>query len=302
MSEPTARSDADGTNIDKILEHLGSIRKDSEEMKKRLDAMEEEKKADKRADAKRRRDAEREPWMKADAEGCARDDAAEEEAAKKYADAGDDEETAMDKARKDRRDAMKARMDAAVSEEEKKKKEKEEADRKDAEARAEADRKDAQIRADTIAADQRKLAERIANMPLSPNDAEYTIMADAQASYDPVYQAFGNRAPAPMQSETNIAYRRRLARNLQKHSAAWKGVELAALPAEALTIAEGHIRADAMAASKTAFDTDSDELFPVQRMLESGHRVTEFRGRNTIFKRMSSPAKCATEFLTGNRA
>jgi hypothetical protein len=40
----------------------------------------------------------------------------------------------------------------------------------------------------------------------------------------------------------------------------------------------------------------------ITRVNESGHRITEARGRETIFKRMAQPQVRATRWLTERRA
>jgi 8-oxo-dGTP pyrophosphatase MutT (NUDIX family) len=293
--EDAARRDAAG-NIDKVLAHLDS-------MSKRMDAMEEERKADKRRDAAEKRDAERADWKKADAAACERDDAEEEEERKKHVADGMDEDAAADRARKDRRDRMDARRRDAETEAEKKAKEEAEAKERDDAARRDAEEKERKEREDALRADAQTMAAALANMPKSPNDADYTSMADAQASYDPAYQAFGKRAPVPLQGEALIGYRRRLARGLQSHSPDWKGVDLSALPDAALTIAETHIRADAVVASRNTDDIADGKLIPVTRTNpDTGHRITEFRGRTTVFKQFAQPSLRATAFLTQKRA
>lgn len=296
-----ARQDAAG-NIDKILAHMDSK---FDSMTKRMDSFEEEKKADRRRDAQSRRDAEREPWMKADAAACAKDDSEEEAEREKHKADGMDEDAAADKARKDRRDRMDARRKDAESEEEKEKKA--DAARRDAEEkeRKETEEKEAKERADAIKADSQTtaaLAATLANMPKSPNGADYAVFADAQATYDVTYQAFGGRAPVPLQGEAIIGYRRRLARGLQAHSTPWKGVDLGALPDAALTIAEGQIRSDAVAASRVVNDSADGELVKRVRTSETGHQITEFHGRTTIFKRLSAPSMRAIAFKTERRA
>jgi 8-oxo-dGTP pyrophosphatase MutT (NUDIX family) len=294
--EDAARRDAAG-NIDKILSHLDAVNK-------RMDAWEEEKKADKRRDSASRRDAEREEWKKADAEACERDDAEEKGECDKLKADGMDEEAAMDKARKDRRDRMDARRKDAESEEEKKTKmdaaEKEKADK----ARADAEAKEHKERADAIKADTQRMADAFANMPKSPNDADSATFADAQAVYDPAYQAFGKRAPVPLSGEALIGYRKRLARGLQPYSPDWKAVDLSAITDPTLlNIAEVRIRADAVVASRSTDDMVEGVLIPIRRTdPETGHRITEFRGRTTIFKQLSAPSQRATKFLTEKRA
>jgi hypothetical protein len=299
--EDAARRDAGG-NIDRVLAYLDS-------MTKRMDAFEAADKARKdaeekreREDAKSRRDAERAEWMKADAETCAKDDADEEKAREELKSKGDPEEVAADKARKDRRDRMDARRKDAESEESKKAKE--DKARRDAEEkeREKAEREDSKARADSIMANQNDLAARLAQMPMSPASPDYTAFADTQAIYDPVYRMLGKQAPPAMEGEIPIRYRSRLARGLQTHSPQWKGADLRSLSDDVLSIAEQTIRADAVTASRNADDVPDGTMMPVTHTNEHGHRITEFRGRSTIFKRMAQPAMRATKWHTERRA
>ena len=268
-------------HLDKILKHLDSIsnrmdametrmadaaRKDAEE--KEAAKKDAEMRADKsRKDAAARRDAEREEWMKADAAMCAKDDADEEKKKSEYMEKGDPEDVAADKARKDRRDSMKMRKDAA--EEEKKK--------------ADAARKDSEDQA-------RKIVDALAKMPKRVDDADYKEMADEQYRADAVYQCFSKRAPAPMQSETPFAYKVRLMRELQEHSKDWKAVDLAQLPPAALDIAATRIRADALEASRNP-DVPGGGLQEVRITdPETNQLRIEFRGKTSIFRAMSRPS------------
>jgi len=287
-----ARRDAEGETIDRVLKHLDA-------MSKRMDAMEADRK---REDAQRRMDAERAEWEREDAASCARDDAEEAVERKKYCDEGMDETAAMDKARSSRRDRMKARRDAAETDE--KKAEREAAAKKEREdaARRDADLSDLRARAEAISKDRDKFAHALAHVPMPYTDANYAIMADTQAVYDAPYQALGQRCPPPHMYEEPMGYRVRCARGLQGHSKAWKAVDLAALQEPALVVAEGQIRADAIIASRSTSDMPEGAMIPRQRTLDSGHHVTEWVGRTTIFKAFAPPSMRAIRFNTERRA
>lgn len=278
--------------IDKVLSGLDAVMKRQDawekEAKDRKDAEEKSRRdAEESAmmDAKKRRDEEHEEWKKEDAEACERDDAEEKAECDAHEAKGDSKEVAADKARKDRRKRMDARRKDA---------EKEEKDRKDAQARADA----AKVTADS------DLAKRIADgiRAHTRSDSDTAVMADMQMRADAVHQAFGNRAPAPMLGETTVDYRLRLARGLQKHSTPWKEVNLGILENAALNVAESQIYADAVVASRNHDDLPDGQLIPIRRTdPETGHRITEFRGRTTIFKSLSAPSQRVTAFLTANR-
>ena len=292
--EGPGRADGDAmakldAKLDKMLKFVDSVstRMDAMETamadKSRKDAEEaeakkkkEEAKADAaRKDASSKRDAEREEWMKEDAAMCAKDDADEAKKRDEYKEKGDPEDVAADKARKDRRDSMKARKDAA--EEEAKKMDK---SRKDSEEQA------------------KRIADALAQLPKRVDDADYKVMADEQFRCDSVFQSFGRRASAPLQSESVFAYKVRLHRELQQHSQKWKAVDLAKLPPEALDIACEQIRVDALDASRPP-DVPGGGV-PDVRMTDppTGQTRIEFRGRDTIFRRMSRPSARVRDLKT----
>ncbi len=289
--EKKARKDAEGGgNIDKVLAHLDSMAKRFDNIDKRMDAMEMMDKAKKDAeeekekkDRKDRMDAERAEWMKADAEGCARDDAEEEKEREEHEKKGETKEAAADKARKDRKDRMDARRKDA-----------EEKERKDAEEKA---RKDSQPDIQKMIADA--LAARL---PRDRSSTERAELAAAQAQADAAYQAFGDSAPPPMQAELPADYRRRLLTPLLKHSKKWVGTELHGLSDAIFGKIEPEIYADAVTASKSDENLPAGQLIPFRRTNESGHQITEFRGRDTVFKRFSAPVMAVTEFKTAKRA
>jgi 8-oxo-dGTP pyrophosphatase MutT (NUDIX family) len=305
--EAAAKKDANpGIEPDKLLAKLDSVLKRMDEMDARdaarKDAEEKAKLDAAMKDAAARRDAEREPWMKADAAQCALDDAEEAAKAEEIEKGGEPKEVAADKARKDRKDRMDARRKDAESMEDKAKK-----DAADKEAREDAARKDAQAvadkaRADSIAADAAAIAKGLASMPMRHDAAGYAEMADIQARADAqAYQPLGLQAPAPLQGETPTAFRVRSLRGVQKHSKPWSGVDLHTLQDAALSIAEGQIYADAALASHSVDGLPEDELVATTRVGEGGHKITEFRGRHTYIMGLKRPSLRATAFLTANK-
>lgn len=303
-----ARKDAEaGEKIDKILSHLDSVTK-------RMDAMETSMAADRKRrdddDAKRRADAAKKRFADDDddarrkraddaAESCKDDD--DDDAFKKRMDAeeneereerereGEAKEVAADKARHHRADKEKWRADR------RKKRADDDAKRKDDD--------DAKKRADSILASNADLAARIANMPKALTDADYAALAGIQARADSqAYQPLGLRAPGPLQGETALAYRVRLARGVQAHSKPWSGVDLHALQDVALGIAETQIYADAQAASNSPDGLPEFALVPRQYTdPDTGHRITEWRGRHTFIHGLKRPSKRAERFNLNGR-
>lgn len=205
----------------------------------------------------------------------------------------DAEEAKADKARKDaeEEERKKATPEQLAADRAKKDAEEVEAKKKADAEEAEKKKADADARRD---ADIKKIADAVANTPKSMMDADYGSMADAQARADGVYQAFGNRAPPPLQGETPHAYRIRLVKAMQKHSAPWKEIDLSALPDNALGVAEGTIYADAVKASSSHEGVELGKLREVTRTTPSGHRETVFYGPQTFFTQLKPLARKAT--------
>lgn len=289
--------------LDQLLALLGTVTEQNKALTMRMDAQDLRH----RADARARMDAEREEWMKKDPESCARDDAEEETERKKYEGDGDDETTATDKARNARRDRMKARKDAEDEESKKKEEEGEKKEeKKDDESEESEEEKKKKREEDEVKADariQRIIDERIKSaLPRAESTADRDLKATTQLRADRAYSAFGNQAPPPMAGEDVRAYRIRLARDMQKHSKAWEKIDLTALPVEALDLAETTIYADSITASKNVDIIPAGQLLKFTRTdPDTGHRITEFRGKESVFKRMSAPTQRVTAFLTNNR-
>lgn len=171
------------------------------------------------------------------------------------------EEVAADKVRKDaEEDDKKKKADAEA-------KEKEEKEKTDA-ARADAD--ETRRRIDAIEA----------ILPKERTDADVRTMTDAQARADSVYALFGKHAPRFMNGESELDYRRRLVREFQAHSPAWKPVDLGALvDSTAFKIAEEQIYADAALAAKDPGGVEDGGLRMVTGTTPSGHREAKFYGR-----------------------
>lgn len=283
-----ARADADaGQKLDKILGYFDSMsnRLDAIEMadKARKDADEKEKaeKADKAKVDRARIDAEeRAQFKRDDAEHCAKDDADEDEAKKKFIEGGDTEEVAADKARKDRKDAMKARKDAAEEEEKKKTEE---------EARADA-QKGLPTLAEFNAMKQQIASLTAMNQPVSEDDRQ--AFAASQVRADAVYMGLGKRAPQSMTGESLSAYNLRLTRGVQSHSAKWSKTELHKLSADVMATIQDEIYADAQIAARNPIDMQPGALREIRHEDPStGQRSTTFVGPDTFIMAMKRPSR-----------
>jgi hypothetical protein len=113
-----------------------------------------------------------------------------------------------------------------------------------------------------------------------PDEKETEAMSDRQSKADSIYIQLGKRAAPPMRGETSTAYRLRIARDLQPHSATWKDSNLAALAAadaNAFANAERHIYADAEAFARTP-ETKPGVLRMRQERSDTGHMINTFDG------------------------
>lgn len=113
------------------------------------------------------------------------------------------------------------------------------------------------------------------------NDEEQAAICDAQAHADSVYQLHGQRAPAPMGRETLLAYRKRLAKGLQKFSDSQKGVSIAAInDAQYLDFVEKQVYADA-ANKAHAGITVKQGLHRIEKRTPMGQTYFDYTGSIT---------------------
>ncbi len=242
--EAEKKADAEaGQKLDVILKHLDSLGK-------RMDAYD----------------------AKCDAEDKARKDAEGKKEEEEKESKEDPKELAADKAKKDAEMmADKAKKDAE---------EKEEKEKADA-AKADAARADSEDMRKQIADLQSALASVRGKMPKPIHDADYADMAQIQADADRIFSAHSLSAPRPMDGETKLGYRRRLATEMKHHSPDWKDVDLGviAVDAKAFEVAERRIYADAMDAAMHPV-VPGDGLLEVRRKdPDTGHLIKEFHGQ-----------------------
>lgn len=235
---------------------------------------------------------------------AARKDAEEKEAAKAKADAEAGEK--LDKilscvdSLSSRMDSFEAKEKEKADAEAKEKADAEEAARKDglpeqlkkdaeaAEAKEKADAEEKEkadaeekekLKADAV--DLRaQLADLASKMPKQLSDEDYAAMASAQAKADSIYAAHSSKSPRPLDGETLLGYRRRMASQLKEHSPTWKGVDLSAIADEAaFTIAESQIYADAMQSARNPVDLPLGQLREIVSQDETGRRMVSFAGQ-----------------------
>ena len=297
VAEDKARKDAEGgEKLDKLLSCLDSVGERLDSISKRMDAYEAKKdRKDDDDDATKRKDALR-----------SRKDAGEELTAEEEDELqGKPKEVVADKSKKSRKDdedeledhkGFKKDSKKDDDEEEEKKDRKDSKSRRDSKREDEEDeenerkdaRKDSDVRA-IIAAAMKEV------MPAPRSDEDYALMADAQARADSVFAAMGGHAPRPLDGESLLGYRRRLAAKLQTHSAKWKGTSLFSLPDSVLNIAEQDIYNDAMEAAQHPLDLPEGQLRGVtSNDATTGRTMTKFYGRNTFIRQLARPGRRVT--------
>jgi len=267
----------DGIRLDALSRKDASV---TEEEKKKLE--------EERDDAKRRADAAEKELkdMRADA---ARKDAEEEERRKDAAkkDAEESEKKAMEAAEKEKAD--KAKKDARKDRHAKHDGEIMDCSRCDSEE--EAERKDgAKVenvdpdRGVTIH-DSKRLADleaelariKAAQKPLTMDDRNE--IAKIHLRYDSLCQMLGDQAPLHMPGETPIAYRRRCADSVRKHTENFKTYVIHdALDLTAFGLMEEAIIREATAAAKNPKGDDGALVLREVRTTENGKQVSRFFG------------------------
>lgn len=270
MAEEQGDKNREISDSDKKLDALCDMMRDacakmdegSKRLDARMDAMEENfKRADARMDSfeKDRKDASEEEEKKEETKADRRKDSEKEEEEKE-----------------DRKDASKK-----DTEEEEKKEEAKADRRKDSEKEEEEkeDRKDSDFITKAQAAELRKqISELQARAPAIISDSDRERFASIQEQADPVFQAFSDRAPAPMDGETPVQYMRRLAGKMQAHSSKWKDSRLGAISDETvLQNVVSDIYADAVQAARRGTDIPAGQLRMVTRH-SGGHTINEFVG------------------------
>lgn len=120
---------------------------------------------------------------------------------------------------------------------------------------------------------------------------EERALTDAQARADCVYSALGKRsAPAPYPSERPHTYRARLLKELRQYSPAWKSVgTFLDFDGKALNAIEDEIYNDAQAWATRPTDLPRGELREVKKVEPTGHKVSEFFGRESFIVALKPP-------------
>jgi hypothetical protein len=240
----------------KAKEIEDSKRKDAEAEAERVKV---EKEAQEKADRKKRHDAER------------MDGESEEAWEKRKVDARKDETEAEREEREGREKAAEAADKA----------------KKDAAAATETVNANVEKLNDARRADSKRLEDleaEIARLKKQPTMDDANAIASAYHRYDSIYQMLGERVPQHMPGESPIAYRRRLADGLRKHTRTWKEhVIHDAVAGPAFDMIEQNIVDEALAEAKNPTRTDANAGRLIERTTtQNGKTRTEFYGDSAV--------------------
>ncbi len=128
---------------------------------------------------------------------------------------------------------------------------------------------------------QRQIAEvrtQLASMTAERPRNERDALASAQARADSVESMFGRRASAPLPGERPLDYRKRLVRDLQRYSPAFRDVRLDSADAGLLDVLEEQVYADAAKAGRSGEAVAPLALVPVVETDSSGRKATRYFG------------------------
>ena len=276
-----ARSDSERLN-----EFMDSVTKRMDEMSKRFDALDAERKDRERRDAeereredKARRDAEEKAREEKEREDRRRDAEGEKEPERKDGEKEADYTIRLDKWRKDRERNDRERRDA--EEREREEKEREDKARRDA-------------------ADITKLKreiDQLRNMLLTqPSDDERGKIAEARQRVADVATYFNDAVPTPIPGEDLHSFRRRCLKKYQSHSKEFKDVDLLTLtPGPVFDAVEGAIYRDAQQAART-LPTSTGAMRTRVYTDEAGRRVEEVIGDSPAWMDAFTPPPMGVKF------
>lgn len=260
MAEEQGHKNEIISDADEKLGQIADMIKDAcskfDSLSSRMDAMEEGMKADARKDADEKEE-----------EGDARKD--DDDDARKDARRKDDDEAEMDDD-KDMEVVEPGDPREVAADRRKDADEKEEGDHRVADShymtRAEADSL------------RREIASLNRRAPAMLSDMERERFAAIQEQADPAFQAFGDRAPAPLDGETPTQYKRRLGSKLQSNSPKWATSRLSAVADDnMLDVILADVYSDSIAAARRGADVMPGTMREITRQ-SGGHIINEFVG------------------------
>jgi hypothetical protein len=161
-----------------------------------------------------------------------------------------------------------------------------------------------ELAADSVRKDSAADAEEIENykreIGTTHKIAADSVLAEIQTQADRAATAWGKDANHPWDGESITAYRRRVAREHQQHSPAWKGVDLHTLSGQALRNATAQIYADSIAASEAPASYPNTLVERRLRDPISGQTRIEFYGSPSAWtNQFKGGAMRVTAFKTG---
>ena len=302
-TDAVAKADADaGEKIDKILSCLDSMSKrmdaydakaaaDAEKAKADWDEDEDEKKKEKKDSKSTKKDWDDEEEDKKSEKKDSKSKKDEEDGEEEEREKGDPKKLAADKSKKDGENPAEENKKVGHPNEEK--------------VGADSARKDSdEAMRKKIADLEAAISDTRSRMPKQLSDSDHAAMANVQADADRVYSAFGDSAPRPMDGETLMTYRRRLAKGLQKHSDEWKEIDLGVISVEpkAFDVVEKKIYADAMSAAAHPVDIGAGVLREVRRRNhDTGHMIKEYYGSPRAWMEQFSGGRRLAKFNLGDR-
>ena len=167
------------------------------------------------------------------------------------------------------------------------------------------DKKKDDSRADDIGtlrkqiADQASVISKLQALMKPRSDDEHAAFADAQAKADSVFNGFGKRAPRPLEGESLMDYRKRLATALKPYSTMWKNSKLSRMDDDTFANVETQIYTDAATAAATPIDLGEGELRMVTKVNPAtNQRYHDFYGKESFVKKMGRPGRRVQSFRT----
>ena len=279
-----ARSDSERLN-----EFMDSVTKRMDEMSKRFDALDAERKDRERRDAeeKEREEKEREDRARKDAERKDRKDGDrfdedDKEPERKDGEKDDEYTIRLDKWRKDRERRDSERRDRA---------------RRDAEEHEEKEREDARRHDAADVAKLKREIDGLRKMLLTqPSDDERGKIAEARQRVADVATYFNDAVPTPIPGEDLHSFRRRCLKKYQGHSKEFKDVDLLTLtPGPVFDAVEGAIYRDAQQAART-LPTSTGAMRTRVYTDEAGRRVEEVIGDTPAWMEAFTPPPMGVKF------
>ena len=150
------------------------------------------------------------------------------------------------------------------------------------------DREELKAAAGDLPGDPKALAADARKDSVHFETATRAVKGEINYRADSAYRNWGENAPKPYANEGISEYRRRVAHKLQRHSPAWKEVDLHSLSGQSLRNACDQIFADSVAASINPQSFDADFLREVAHVQRDGRTIYEFHGRPSSWMRQFS--------------